>query len=144
MSDIIKTFKFESEGVQLFLHIKKEVHNINIGARMYIYGDIASVNSELKVNKTKDGLTENTFLTYQDNTVFWISYNEYKGLRWKSYNNKTGFSVYQSVKEMKEKYIEQCDLIPAIGDYFMESIKVVKKAMMLYETPLSDIISDEE
>jgi hypothetical protein len=41
---------------------------------------------------------------------------------------------------MKEKYIIQRDIIPLIGDYFFECIKNAKKNIMLYETPLSDIL----
>ena len=140
MNDIIKTFKFQSENVELLLHIKKGVHQTYAGLKIYIDGELKSKNSEFNVKKSKDGLSVNTNLNFKNKTIFWMSYNPHQGLRWKNYNNKTGVLIFNNVKEMKEKYIIQRDIIPLIGDYFFECIKNAKKNIMLYETPLSDIL----
>ncbi len=91
-----------------------------------------------------NGTSKNIGLTYKNKTFFWISSNDWKGLRWKNYNNATGFSIYHSVKEMKEQYIDQREFITQIAGYFYDCIKKFKETKMLYETPLEDIISDEE
>jgi hypothetical protein len=142
MDEIIKTFKFEAEKVELLLHIKKSIHSNSI-IKMYIDGDIKSNNIDLVVSSVTNGASLNTSLMYKDNTILWISFNFQQGLRWKSYDKKTEVLYYQNLEEMKEKYIIQRDIIPIIGEYFFDSIKNVKNTMMLFETPLQEIIEED-
>lgn len=137
MEDIIKTFKFEAEKVELLLHIKKSV-NTNSTIKIYIDGEIKSNNKELIVVSVTNGASLNTSLMYQNNAVLWISFNFQQGLRWKSYNKKTEVLFYQNPEEMMEKYIMQREIILEIGEYFFDSIKKIKNTMIMFETPLGN------
>ncbi len=72
-----------------------------------------------------------------------MSFNNYKRLRWVNYYKSTGFSTYHSIREIKERYIEQRKFITQIAEYF-NCINKFMEIKMLYETPLEDIITEEE
>lgn len=142
MDDIIKTFHFQSENVELHLHIKKSL--FKGGLKMYIEGDIITSDKELQINRSTNGTSNNTSLVYKNKVIFWMSSNDWKGLRWDNYSNETKFSKYNSVKEMKEKYILEREFITPISEYFYDCMKNYKRIRLLYETPINDIISDDE
>jgi len=142
MENVIKSFSFESENIKLVLNIKKEVYKNAL--KMFIDGNVISNNTDLKRLESQNGSSRNISLSYKNNTIFWMSSNNYKGLRWEDYDKATGFSLYVSVKEMKEHYIEQREYITQIAEYFYDCIKRFMEIKLLYETPLDDIISEEE
>jgi hypothetical protein len=140
MNDIIKSFEFESENIKLVLNIKKEVHKD--GIKMIIEGTASSENKDVKINQSENGTSRNISLTYKNKGFFWISSNDYKGLRWDTYDNETKFSIYHNLKEMKEQYIIQREKITLISNYFYDCIKKFKEIQMLYETPLEDLTTE--
>ena len=140
MDNIIKSFEFESENVKLILNIKKEVYRGVL--KMFIDGYIISNNSDIVISKSTYLSSESTSLSYKNSTIFWMSYNTWKGLRWENFKNETKFSYYTSVNEMKEKYIQQRDFIPKISDYFFDCLNNYKKLALLYDTSISEIIKD--
>ena len=142
MGDIIKSFKFESEGIQLILNVKKKIYKGYL--KMFIVGDIVSNNIDLVVDKSSNFSSENTALKYKNSIIFWISSNDWKGLRWGNYKNEARASTYCNVKEMKDKYIEQREFITIISDYFYDCIKNYKRIKLLYETSLDEVILDNE
>lgn len=142
MDDIIKTFQFQSENVELHLHIKKSLFKGSL--KMYIEGDIITSDKELQINRSINGTSNNTSLVYKNKVIFWMSSNKWKGLRWANYSNETKFSTYNSVKEMKEKYIHEREFITPISEYFYDCMKNYKRIRLLYETSIDDIISDDE
>lgn len=111
---------------------------------MYIEGDIITSDKELQINRSTNGTSNNTSLVYKNKVIFWMSSNDWKGLRWDNYSNETKFSTYNSVKEMKEKYIHEREFITPISEYFYDCMKNYKRIRLLYETPINDIISDDE
>ncbi|PDS23489.1 hypothetical protein [Flavobacterium branchiophilum] len=145
MSEIIKTFKFESEGVEFLLHIKKGVHPTYSGETIYLDGEIKSKNPELKVIHSTNGLSKTAKLKYKETYVFFISYSPSveEGFRWKNYDNKTKVLICNSSTQKKENCIKQSKYIPLIGDYFMESIKNIKKKMVLLEIALNDCFENK-
>lgn len=140
MENIVKSFQFESEGVNLTLNIRKELHGG--GLRLIIDGDVISNNTDLNRSESFNSSSRNISLKYHNNTVFWISSNEWKGFRWEKYSNETKYSVFRTVSEMKESYIQQREFITAISDYFYDSIKKYKQIKLLFETHLDEIISE--
>ena len=142
MNDIIKSFKFNCEDVELTLNIKKEVYKGAI--KMFIDGDLISNNPDLKVSICKDFTSVDFFLMYKDNKFFWISSNKWKGMRWINYKNETKFEVYRDLTRMKERYIIQREFITTISNYFYDSINKYKEIKLLYETNIDEIISDDE
>lgn len=148
MDNIIKTFKFEAENITLLLYIKKGIQESHPGIKIYIDGEIKSTNKNLEVIKSNEMSSVTTTLKYKIKTIFWISYNPHHGLRWglkgDLMDKKTGFCVFHTTKEMKDQYIVQRDYIPIIGDCFLEGIKIYKKESLLYETPLSDILNEDD
>ena len=142
MDDILKSFQFEAEGVKLILNIRKELHKNCL--RLIIDGDVISSNKDLIRDDSTNFSSKNFSLKYLKNTIFWISSNEWKGLRWDKYTNETKYLVYRNVKEMKEAYIIQRDFIPLIANYFYDSIKKYKEIKLLYETKIDEIISQDE
>jgi hypothetical protein len=141
MDEIIKTFKFEAEKVELLLHIRKCVHS-NSTIKMFIDGEIKSTNKELVVESITNGASLNTSLLYRDNPVLWISFNFQQGLRWESYDKRTAVLFYENLEEMNEKFLMQRKTISKIGEYFFDSIKNVKSTMIKFEGSLREIISD--
>ncbi len=142
MDDILKSFQFESEGVKLILNIRKELHKNCL--RLIIDGDVVSNNKDLIRGESTHFSSKGISLHYLKNTIFWISSNEWKGLRWDKYTNETKYLVYRNVKEMKEAYIIQRDFIPLIANYFYDCIKKYKEVKLLYETKIDEIISEDE
>lgn len=142
MDDIIKSFKFESEKIELTLNIKKEVKNGYI--KMFIDGNLISNNSDVKVGFSTNITSKNFNLSYQNNSFFWISSNEWKGMRWINYKNETKFAIYRNLIEMKEEYIKQREFITIISNYFYKSINKYKEIKLLFETNLEEIVSEEE
>lgn len=140
MDNIIKSFEFESENVKLILNIKKEVYRGVL--KMFIDGNIISNNPEITINKSLQLSSKSTSLIYKNSVFFWMSYNNGKGLRWANFKNETKFCYYTNVNEMKEKYIQQRDLIPNISDYFFDCMKNYKKLALLYDTSIFEIITD--
>jgi len=140
MDNIIKTFEFESENVKLMLYIKKEVYKGVL--KMFIDGIIISNNPDIKIDESSHLSSKNTSLSYKGSMFFWMSYNTWKGLRWENFKNETKFCYYTNVNEMKEKYIQQRDFIPKISDYFFDCMKNYKKLALLYDTSISEIITD--
>jgi len=142
MDNLIKSFQFESESIKLVLYIKKEVYKS--GIKMFIEGHVTTNNDDVKLEESVNGSSKNISLSYKNKTFFWISSNDWKGMRWDNYDNATGFSVYDTLKEMKEQYINTREFITILSEYFYNCIKKYKETKMLYETPLEDIISEEE
>ena len=121
MSNIIKSFSFESENIRLELHIKKEVFK---GAlKMFIDANVESKNPDITIHHSTNISSKNFSLLYLGNNIFWISTNDWKGLRWENYKNETKFSIYRNLTEMKEKYIEQREYITLVSNYFYDCIK---------------------
>jgi hypothetical protein len=142
MDNLIKSFKFESESIILDLYIKKEVYKS--GIKMFIEGHVTTNNDDVKLHESVNGSSKHKSLSYKDNTFFWISSNYWKGMRWDNYDNATGFSVYDTLKEMKEQYINMREFITILSEYFYNCIKKYKEIKLLYETPVDDIISENE
>lgn len=142
MDEIIKTYVFESEKVKLILNIKKELHKGSI--KMFIDGDLISQNNDLIVDKSTNISSNNFALKYKNSLVFWMSSNDWKGMRWKNYNNESRIAIYRNLDEMKEKYISQREFITQISTYFYECIKTYKHNKILFETSINEIISDSE
>ena len=142
MKEILKSFEFEAEGVKLILNIQKELHGNYL--RIVIDGDILSNNLDLRRNLSTNCSSDNISLIYGNSTIFWISTNEYKGLRWENYSNETKFSIFRTVNEMKEAYIIQRDFVPVIGNYFFDCIKTYKTKKVLFETKIEEILEDEK
>lgn len=142
MDNIVKSFEFESEGIKLILNIKKEIHKNSL--RLIIDGNIISNNIDLVRSDSTNFSSQDISLKYLNNTIFWISSNEWKGLRWEKYSNETRYSIYRDVKEMKESYIIQRNFIDIIGSYFYDCIKNYKKIKLLYETKIEEIITEKE
>lgn len=142
MDNVIKSFIFESEGIQLVLNIKKELHKGCL--KMFIDGNVNSNNTEITIDKSTNFSSKNIALKYKNTIIFWISTNDWKGLRWENYRNETKIAIYRDVKEMKERYIEQREFITVISNYFYDCIKNYKRIKILYETSLNEIISDDE
>lgn len=140
MENIIKSFQFESEKIKLVLNIKKEVYKD--GIKMIIDGTVSSVNKDVKIHESENGTSKDISLTYKNKGFFWISSNDYKGLRWDKYDNETKFSIYRNLAEMKEQYIEAREKITLISNYFYDCIKKYKEIQMLYETRLEDITTE--
>ena len=76
MNDIIKSFKFSCENVELTLNIKKEINRGSI--KMFIDGDLVSNNNELKLTTSTNISSLNFNLSYQNKSFFWMSYNKWK------------------------------------------------------------------
>ena len=142
MDNIIKSFEFESEAVKLTLNIKKEIHRNYL--RLVIDGNLISNNNDLIKNESRNSSSLNTSLSYLNHTIFWMSSNEWKGLRWENYSNETKFSVFRSVGELKESYIIQREFIDRISSYFYDSIKNYKRIKLLYETKIEEILTEEK
>jgi|GEM_PF-4806240 len=142
MDNIFKSFTFEAENVQLILNIRKELHRNCL--RFIIDGQVISNNKDLKIYYSVNGSSRGTSLSYLNNSFFWISSNEWKGLRWEKYSNETKYSIFRNVREMKDSYIVQRDFIPLIASYFYDCIKHYKNIKLLYETKIDDIISEED
>jgi hypothetical protein len=141
MDNIIKSFSFECENIKLVLNIKKEVLKDSI--KMFIDANVTNNNLDITEHKSENGTSKNLCLKFKNENIFWISYNKRKGLRWKSYKNETGFTVYNTLKEMKEQYIEQREFIPQIAEYFYSSIKRFKKIKLLYDLQIEEIIEED-
>lgn len=142
MDNIIKSFEFESENIKLILNIKKEFHRNCL--RVIIDGDVISNNKDLVRIDSTNGSSKDISLQYLNNSIFWISSNEWKGLRWDKYSNETKYSIFRNVTEMKESYIIQREFITLVGDYFYDCIKNYKRVKLLYETQIEEIASEEE
>lgn len=142
MDNIIKSFSFECENIKLVLNIKKEVLKDSI--KMFIDTYVTNNNLDLTEHKTEKGTSKNISLKFKNETIFWVSYNKWKGVRWKNYKNETGFSAYNNLIEMKEQYIKQRKFITQIADYFYNSIKRFKEIQLLYDTHIDEIIDEEE
>ena len=140
MDNLIKSFHFEAENIKLTLNIKKKIYRD--GLKMFIDANLTTNN--VKKDESKNGSSQNLSLNYKNKLFFWISSNEYKGLRWDKYSNETGYAVYYNVTQMKERYIVQREFIPKIAEYFYNSIKIYKETKMLYETRLEDIFAEDE
>lgn len=142
MENIIKSFYFESENVMLELHIKKELFK---GAlKMFIDANLVSNNTDITIHHSSNISSKDHSLMYLKNSFFWISTNDWKGLRWENYKNETKFAVYRDVSEMKEKYIEQREFITLVSNYFYNCMKNYKNLKILYETKLNEIVSEDE
>jgi hypothetical protein len=142
MDDIIKSFEFESENIKLILNIRKEFHRNCL--RVIIDGDVISNNKDIVRIDSSNGSSKDISLKYLNNTIFWISSNEWKGLRWEKYSNETKYLIFRNVSEMKEAYVIQREFISVIGDYFYDCIKNYKKVKLLYETQINEIVTEEE
>ncbi|AWI26835.1 hypothetical protein [Flavobacterium pallidum] len=142
MSNLIKSFQFESEGVILTINIRKEVYKNSL--KMIIDGDVISNNPDLVKGYSTNFSSKDISVKYLDNSILWISSNEWKGLRWEKYSNETKYSIFNSVKEMKESYIAQREYVDLICSYFYDCIKNYKKLKLLYETQIDEIISEDE
>ncbi len=138
MDNIIKSFHFEAENIKLTLNIKKEIYRD--GLKMFIDANVTTNNINVKKVESVNGSSKNISLNYKNKPFFWISSNDWKGLRWDKYSNETGYEIYYNVTQMKERYIVQREYIPKIAEYFYNSIKIFKETKMLYETRLEDII----
>ncbi len=138
--DIIKSFTFNSEGIELVLKIKKETFK---GAlKMFIVGEVKYDNSEIITTKSVNGSTKSLYLSYKKSSFFSISTNDWKGFRCGQHDIETKFSIYRNVTEMKEAYIEQREFITPISNYFYDGVKKYKELKLLYETPIDEILSD--
>ncbi|WP_146171820.1 hypothetical protein [Flavobacterium magnum] len=111
---------------------------------MIIDGDVISNNPDLVIGYSTNCSSKDISVKYLANSIFWISSNEWKGLRWEKYSNETRYSIFSSVKEMKESYIAQREYADLIGSYFYDCIKNYKKLKLLYETQIDEIISEDE
>ena len=87
MNNIFKSFIFESEGVKLTLNINKEFHSKCL--RFIIDGNIETNNKDFNIYSSVNGSSLSFSLNYLDNSLIWISSNEWKGLRWEKYSNET-------------------------------------------------------
>lgn len=142
MNDIIKSFHFQSEHVELLLHIKKKLFKGRL--KMFIEGDVITSDKELQISRSSNGTSNDTSLIYKNKVIFWISSNDWKGLRWQNYNNETKFSIYDTVTEMKEKYIHEREFITPISEYFYDCMKEYKRIRLLYETSIDEILSEDD
>lgn len=142
MDNIFKSFLFESEGIYLNLIIKKQFHSNCL--RFIIDGEITSNNEDLVINTSTKGSSRSFSLRYLNNPIFWISSNDWKGLRWEKYSYETKYSIFRDIKEMKDAYIKQREFIEIISSYFYDSIKRYKNIKLLYETSFQEILHDEE
>lgn len=140
MGDIIKTFNFNCENVELVLNIKKEISKATI--KMFIDGEVICNNKDLKLRSSTDNSSADFNLIYIDKSFFWISYNKYKGMRWDKYNNETKYEYYRNLDEMKNAYIKQREFITIISNYFYDSLRKFKQIKILNETPIGEVYSD--
>ena len=141
MNDIIKSFKFSCENVELTLNIKKEINRGSI--KMFIDGDLVSNNTELKLTTSTNISSLNFNLSYQNKSFFWMSYNKWKGMRWECYSNETKYAYYRNLDEMRKEYIKQREFVCIISNYFYHSLNKYKEMKLLYETQIEEIYSDE-
>jgi len=139
MDNIIKSFTFNSEGIDLVLNIKKETFK---GAlKMFIEGDVKYNNSEIITSESVNGSTKSLYLSYKKSIFFTISTNDWKGFRWGKNEIETKFSIYRNVTEMKEAYIIQREFVTPISNYFYDSVKKYKELKLLYETSIDELIT---
>jgi len=141
MENILKTFKFESENIILFLDIKKEISGAAI--KMIISARIENKNPNVIMTESFNSSSYDIHLKYKTGAFFYIGSNDWKGVRWEKSKNESKYNIYRNISEMKEAYIKQREFITVISSYFYDSIKKFKELQLLYETPLEDIISEE-
>lgn len=140
MDNIIKSFSFNSEGIELILSIKKEIFKGKL--KMFIEGEVKYNNPDIITHRSENGTSKDLSLSFKNSNFFWISSNDWKGLRWEKYSNESRFLVYSNLTEMKEAYIKQREYITLISNYFYESVKKYKELKLLYETNIVDIMDD--
>lgn len=141
MDNILKSFKFESENVILFLDLKKEISGAAI--KMIIHARIENNNSDIIMNEFFNGSSHDIHLKYKNGVFLYIGSNDWKGVRWKKKTNQSTYSIYRDIAEMKEAYLKQRHFITLISNYFYDSIKKFKEIKLLYETSIDDIIYEE-
>jgi hypothetical protein len=143
MDNIIKSFQFEAENIKLTLSIKKEVYKGAI--KMFIDADVdISRNNNVKKTHSINGTSKDTSLDYKGNTFFWVSTNDWKGMRWDNYSNETKFRTYSTLQDMKESYLELREYIPLIAEYFYNCVNKYKQLKILFETNLDEIMVDDK
>lgn len=141
MDNLLKSFKFESENIILFLDLKKEISDTAI--KMIIRARIENNNPEVTMTESFNGSSHDIYLKYKTGSFLYIGSNDWKGVRWDKSKNESKYIIYRSISEMKEAYIKQREFIALISNYFYDSIKKFKNLKLLFETPLEDIYSDE-
>ncbi len=139
---IIKAFEFNAENIFLTIYIRKIIYKGIL--KMFIDATITVNNDEIVKYVSQNGSSINTSLLYKDSPFFWISTNDWKGLRWKTFSNETKFGYYRDITGMKDLYIEQRKFIPLISQYFYESITHYKNLKLLYETEIDEIIIENK
>lgn len=140
MDNIIKSFHFEAEGIELILYIRKEI--FRTGLKMFIEADVMYDNVDINSERTLNGTSKDLNLIYKNKSIFWVSSNNWKGLRWGSYKNESGILFYNNVAQMKEQYVIMRGFVTLISNYFYESVKKYKELKLLYETSIDEIVID--
>lgn len=141
MDNILKSFKFESENIVLFLDIKKEISGAAI--KMIISARIENSNPNVIIAESFNGSSYDIHLKYKTSAFLYIGSNDWKGVRWEKSKNESKYTIYRNIVEMKEAYIKQREFITLISNYFYDAVKRFKELQLLYETTLDDIISEE-
>lgn len=140
MDNIIKSFHFEAEGIELILYIRKEI--FRTGLKMFIEADVMYDNVDINSERTLNGTSKDLNLIYKNKSIFWVSSNNWKGLRWGSYKNESGILFYNNVAQMKEQYVIMRGFVTLISNYFYESVKKYKELKLLYETSIDELVID--
>ena len=140
MDNIIKSFHFEAEGIELILYIRKEI--FRTGLKMFIEADVMYDNVDINSERTWNGTSKDLNLIYKNKSIFWVSSNNWKGLRWGSYKNESGILFYNNVAQMKEQYVIMRGFVTLISNYFYESVKKYKELKLLYETSIDELVID--
>ena len=141
MNNILKSFSFECEQVRLDLFIRKEFRNNYL--LLIIDAKIESNNPDLIISTATNISSKNYSLSYLNQSIFWISTNDWKGIRWEKYSNESRISVFREIGEMKDAYIIQREFVSKVSNYFYDCIKNYKKTKLLFETTLDEIIHED-